>query len=220
MNNPNIARPGSEGLSGLKWMPYYKAHRLYVRPSADRTHFEFDLSWRAPVGELFFSDDEIRFAANLPDSCVIIEPNPPIGKRWASNKDWGYARYQRVADLLSAQGYRVAQLQNERSYRLLERVTLIKTASFRQAAAALKKAPLYIGPEGGLHHAAAAVNTKAVVIFGGFISPVTTGYDMHSNLYVGGKPCGKFLPCNHCRQALDSFSVDQVYSEAVCQLTR
>jgi FkbM family methyltransferase len=58
------------------------------------------------------------------------------------------------------------------------------------AAGVLSGASLLISPEGGLHHAAAALGVRAVVIFGGFISPATTGYALHTNLFTAARPAG------------------------------
>lgn len=98
-------------------------------------------------------------------------------------------------------------------------VSHIRTATFRQACGALSGAKLYIGPEGGLHHAAAALGIPAVVIFGGFIHPRTTGYDLHTNLFVGDEPCGSTNYCVHCVDAMASISVDEVFSAAIARLS-
>ena len=47
----------------------------------------------------------------------------------------------------------------------------------------MSKTHLFVGTHGGLSHAAAALNLKAVVIFGGFIDPKILGYKMHKNMF-------------------------------------
>ena len=89
-----------------------------------------------------------------------------------------------------------------------------KTPSFRHAVVALSRARLAILPEGGLHHGAAAVGVKAVVLFGGFIPPSVTGYDMHVNLTGGAEACGSLKTCEHCRAAMDAIKVDDVLKAA------
>jgi len=78
----------------------------------------------------------------------------------------------------------------------------------------LARCSLYIGPEGGLHHGAAAVGTPAVVIFGGYIHPTTTGYAAHVNLFGADEACGNTTECQHCKLAMDAITVDQVYEAA------
>jgi ADP-heptose:LPS heptosyltransferase len=92
----------------------------------------------------------------------------------------------------------------------------IKTPTFRKALAVLQHAKLFMGCEGGMHHGAAAVGIGAVVLFGGFISPATTGYDFHANIFTGegGVACGKIIDCEHCKQAMRAITVERVLGEA------
>ena len=58
------------------------------------------------------------------------------------------------------------------------------TPGFRDAAALLRGARAAVLPEGGLHHAAAAVGCRAVVLFGAFGDPRATGYAEHINIRI------------------------------------
>ena len=69
-------------------------------------------------------------------------------------------------------------------------------------------------PEGGLHHAAAALGTPTIVIFGGFISPRQTGYPHQVNLFTGGTPCGMRRRCDHCEQAMRRVAIEEVLVKA------
>lgn len=149
---------------------------------------------------------------------MVIEPNVPRSKSVASNKQWPVERYQRVADALRSQGWRLVQPIYIGVLHQLTGVEFVQTKTFRDALALLKKARLYIGPEGGLHHGAAAVGTMAVVLFGGFIPPQVTGYDLHINLTGGATACGSLLQCRHCQLAMDSIRVDHVMDAAQVQL--
>ncbi|WP_411829488.1 glycosyltransferase family 9 protein [Paraburkholderia aspalathi] len=85
----------------------------------------------------------------------------------------------------------------DRYSRPLPGVEFVPTATFRQACALLARARAYLGPEGGLHHACAALRVPAVVIFGGYVSPSVTGYHHHINLFSGsGLGCGRSLACD------------------------
>ena len=70
-----------------------------------------------------------------------------------------------------------------------------------------------------MHHAAAALNKKAVVIFGGFINPSITGYDFHKNLYIEDEksPCGLKDECIHCLKCMELITVYDV-KEAIIRL--
>ena len=82
---------------------------------------------------------------------------------------------------------------------------------FRLACAVLNEADLYVGPEGGFGHVAAALNKKAVLYFGGWITPEAIGYDFHENIYYEHKlsPCGEYKKlCSHCEEARKKITVD------------
>lgn len=212
-NNPNIARPGDEGAPDIEWVHYYKGNRGYNSQDSANSRWIWNYDFKCIPGEFFFDEHESAFANSIEAGFVLIEPNVPREKSVAPNKDWGALKYQAVADRLIADGYRIAQFSGL-GFRI-NGARQIETKSFRQAAAALSKASLYIGPEGGLHHAAAAVQISAVVLFGGFIPPEATGYKTHTNLTGGAEACGKYFPCVHCREAMDRISVDEVYESAL-----
>jgi ADP-heptose:LPS heptosyltransferase len=100
-----------------------------------------------------------------------------------------------------------------------DKLPRVVTHSFRDALGVLSLARLYIGPEGGLHHAAAALGIPAVVIFGGFNSPKSTGYPWQSNITgSSGEPCGSVAACWHCRDAMASITVERVLEAARAEL--
>lgn len=140
---------------------------------------------------------------------IIVEPNVKnIGHR---NKDWGWANWQALVDSLPKDRPVVQMVRS--GDLVLKHVDAIRVESFRRALACLEGAALYVGPEGGLHHGAAAMGTPAVVIFGGFISPAITGYDHHRNLFTGGVPCGMRTDCAHCRKAMNAITPEMVLHE-------
>ena len=145
---------------------------------------------------------------------MLVEPNVPRHKLAAANKDWGFAKYKAVALSLLAEGVRVAQFAYAGA-QLLPGVEKLPATTFRDALALLSNASLYVGAEGGMHHGAAAVGVRGVVIFGGWIPPASTGYAMHVNLTGGGDACGRLSPCSHCREAMNKITVEQVFSESV-----
>jgi hypothetical protein len=218
--NPNIARPGQEGASDLEWIAHHKGNRLYNSISPDKRRWIWNLRFRPTPGEMFFTEDELRFAAGLAPGFVLVEPNVPWKKTCAPNKDWGATRYARVALELQKQGHRIVQFGYAGASHRLTYAKHVMPPTFRHALAVLARAALYIGPEGGLHHGAAAVGIPAVVLFGGFIPPQVTGYDTHTNLTGGAIACGKLKRCDHCINAMNGISVDQVVTHAVEHLNK
>lgn len=205
-HNPNIAAPGDEGSPDLEWIAHYKGSRLYNRVSGNR--WKWNYSFRAQPGEMFFSATERQYASRYEPGFVVIEPNVPWKKSVAPNKNWGLAKYQIVASNLLASGVRVRQFSHGRDK--LRGVELITVPDFRHALAVLERAAAVIAPEGGLHHGAAAVGRPAVVLFGGFIPPEVTGYEMHTNLTGGATACGSITRCTHCQNAMGKIKVDEV----------
>jgi ADP-heptose:LPS heptosyltransferase len=197
-NNPHISR---EIVPGCIWVHSHKGFRPYVENDKCTTE---KLAWKrefkAYPGELFLTAEEK--AKWTQTDFVYIEPNI---KGWLGpNKDWGFDRWQEVVNRLP--GIRWVQGPG----RKLDGVEQVQTASFRDACALLSRASLFVGTDGGLHHAAAALGKKAVVVWGGFTHPRNLGYDDHINLHSGVEPCGSLKPCDHCKKAMDRITVEMV----------
>src|SRR5262245_54618151 len=205
-NNPNIAWQANE--ANIEWKDYYKGHRGYNSADNARRRWIWNYDFKAPIGEFFW--DAMEKARTMPRrGACLIEPNVPWHKSVSVNKDWGRQNYQRLADLLAFSGWRI--LQTSHGKVRLEHVETIQVNSFRDAAAVIASVDLAIVPEGGLHHAAAAVGTNAIVLHGGFTPPAVLGYSMHVNLTGTNEACGNWDRCLHCRRALDSIEVEHVY---------
>lgn len=202
--NPRIARPGEAG--DFQTLVNGPGVRPYIAAKSPRRWTWAD--WSAEPGEIYFTEAEKAFG-RLSRGFVIVEPGLKSGA--SPNKAWPH--WQTLVDALALPWAQVGPGGTE----TLRGVRHIKTSTFRQACAVLAHSQAYVGPEGGLHHAAAAVGRPAAVIFGGYISPSITGYAMHRNLYAGGEPCGMRIPCGHCREAMEQITVEMV-AEALGQI--
>jgi ADP-heptose:LPS heptosyltransferase len=173
------------------------------------------MSWvrnfKATPGELYLSEEEKKKWKGYSDF-VYIEPNI---KGWLGpNKDWGFDRWQAVVKALPIKWV-------QGPGRKLDGVEQVSTSSFRDACALLDSALLFVGTDGGLHHAAAALAKKAVVVWGGFTHPRNLGYETHVNLHSGTEPCGNLKPCEHCRKAMSKITVEMVVGAIEsCRLPR
>mgnify|MGYP006278660725 CR=1 FL=1 len=203
-NNPYMATP-SEVRSGAKvfWLGPDAGRRYMIKQDLHRRYWT---NIGPTVGQLFFTDEERNYAKaekeRLGDNIVFIEPN--IKSIASPNKDWGWDRWRTLVNLLP----NVNWVQIAKSgYKILPGVSnVVNPPSFRKAAALLSHSDLCVLPEGGLHHACAVVNKKAIVIFGGYISPVQTGYPIHVNIFTGGTPCGMKTRCAHCKDAMNKIT--------------
>lgn len=168
-HNPRIARTAARAGQVLRDGPGARPYLDYDRMTRRRFYFH-DQALRP--GEIFLTDEERMRARPV----VLIEPHIKHGA--SANKDWGFQRFQAVVrarpDLPWAQCDYGAPI--------LAGVEAIATHGFREACGLLSGALAAVLPEGGLHHAAAALGVRAVVLFGAYIPPSVTGYSMHINL--------------------------------------
>jgi ADP-heptose:LPS heptosyltransferase len=128
------------------------------------------------------------------------------------NKNWGESNWKNLINKLKDK-YLIIQSVHKKSVKIDGTYYLDEGFDFRTACAVLKNCDLFLGNEGGFGHVSAAVNTKAVIYFGGWISPKSTGYDIHENIYYDDleSPCGaKSYLCKHCEKARKEITVDYV----------
>ena len=167
--------------------------------------------WDIAPGEIVLTDEERAWAADetaeFGTRFVVVEPKYKAAGGGGQNKDWGRRKWQEVVESV----YEISFV--ELGSRSLAG-EFVYTSTFRHACAILERSIGYVGHEGGLHHAAAALGKPAVVVFGGYISPAVTGYDGHRNLYVPDARyplgCGTVTPCEHCRESMSKITVEQV----------
>jgi ADP-heptose:LPS heptosyltransferase len=176
-------------------------------------HFVFDLSYRpAPAPIQLTPEETATFEKLRGTPFVVIEPN--IKDKAAPSKAWPMQRFAEVSRLLM-RDIPVYQI-GAPGTPLLDGAQRIETKTFRDVFPILKAASLYIGPEGGLHHATAAMGRPAVVLYGGYTSPLVTGYPFHANLTGGAEyACGtQFSVCPHCQAAMNRITAVDVVAEA------
>lgn len=166
-NNPYLSENGR----GCEWLIDYPGHRGYIiEKTADR--FIWNHDYKAEPAEIFFGPDEVVTQGDY----VVIESNVKGG----ASPGKSYPHFQSVVDLVDVEF-------RQPSYGLptLRGVTPVQT-TLRSVAMLIAGARAYVGPDGCLHHLAAALGKPAVVIFGGFAPPDVLGYDFHTNLGEGG----------------------------------
>lgn len=143
----------------------------YTRTTPQRWAYT---DWRCTPGEI----------ANVtpnPEAtqCIVIEPN--IKPNASPNKQWGAGNWLALMRMRPHWPWVQACPPGQPAISGARR---IETRTFRDACGVLLAARAAVLPEGGLHHAAAALGRRAVVLFGGMTSPRNTGYDLHENLWI------------------------------------
>lgn len=204
--NPAIAAPGERFDVEHR---NHGGHRPYIESKGVHAW-----QWRpySPTpGEIFLSPAE-HALATIAAGKVVIQPCLRDGV--VGNKQWGLDRWTQLVAL--APDLPWLQIGAPGAPRI-PGTAWHETRSFRDACGVLSGARAAVLLEGGLHHAAAALGVRAVVIFGGFISPAVTGYDSHRNLFMGGERyplgCGMRIPCRHCADAMAGITPRQVLTE-------
>jgi len=208
-NNPRIARPDERG--DFQELVARNANNLrpyHTGKTPER--WTYNLDFRPDVGEIYLTDAERAFGARYPGR-VIIEPT--LGPGASPNKQWPVPYWRQFILLAREAGIKLTQLAPTAAP-VLAGVEYVGTETFRLACAVLANARAYVGHEGGMHHAAAALGVPGVVIFGGFTPVELTGYPMHRNLGVSlGAACGLRVPCAHCAAEMAKIVPEQVFDE-------
>lgn len=209
-NNPRIALRHEKGD-----FQEYVARENYLRPYM-QAKLEDRWLWKAyavPKPELFLTEKEERMARSFRGR-IVIEPRIKPGA--SPNKDWGWDRWLALCNLLSKKRLQPTLL-GSASMRQIPGVEFVHTNNVRYAAAVLSSARGAVLHEGALHHAAAAVDCPAVVIYGGYIAPAVTGYAAQRSLFVNSAEhplgCGWRITCKHCLDAMASITPAQVAAQ-------
>lgn len=177
--------------------------RPYIRQKTP-THWMWQ-RWDIKPGELYLDKHEHAFGEAYAGG-ILIEPNTKV---LDGNKAWPFARWQELVS--RAPHHKWIQVGAPGS-RVLSGVTFVETPSVRKAFGVLSASRVFVGCEGALHHAAAALDVPAVVLWSEFISPLFTGYASQRNIRKAQRVCGSRVPCASCRASMEAITVDEVLS--------
>jgi ADP-heptose:LPS heptosyltransferase len=131
------------------------------------------------------------------------------------NKDWPGEYWETLIDWLLTR-YTIidagAMCADRRSRCEPNYVDLVGRTTLPQFMAAIAAADLLVVPETGPMHIAAAVGTPSVVIYGGYIDPVASGYAGNINFYspVPCAPCWLRDACPYDKKCLHQITPAQV----------
>lgn len=207
-NNPRLGPRGAPIRDQVRLLNAGGA-RPYIQAKTDaRWHWRV---WDIAPGEIYLSVPERMFGEQA-RGAVIVEPNT---KAPDSNKAWPFDRWQAVVRALPVEWVQVGAPVSRR----LEGVRFIETTT-RQAFGVLAAARLFVGTEGALHHAAAALGRPAVVLWSEFIAPQYTGYTSQRNIRKATDVCGSRLPCSGCRASMAAITVEEVAQAITEEVSR
>lgn len=200
-NNSQIARVGDKYDKFIINAPSARPYTTAVNHAA--------WTWKAykpKPAKFYFSEDELHEIAFIENNFIVVEPHLKQ-KAESVNRDWGWDNFAKVTSSVDADWVQLGPTKPK----MLPNARWIQTTKPRMMAAVMSKARAFLSPEGGMHHTAAALNLKGVVLFGGFIAPQVTGYTMHKNIFIGeGLGCGKRLKCEHCADAWRKINPERI----------
>lgn len=210
--NPIIATPDDVAkgervqrlVSGPDCRPYI------VYPFTTETGWTFNREFRCRdhVAKIYLNENERhlgRVARETFGPYVLIEPYTKH-----ENFRWPLERWEAL--VAACPDLTFVQHTHKDSQRV--RGAHPEPATFREACGLIASADCYVRSESGLCHAAAALGTRQVTLFGGCMDADVMGcypgqfcvIDARCN----GSPCGSWKPCEHCRKVMDSITVDDV----------
>jgi len=200
-NNPSIAKPTDKYQKFIVNAPSARPYTKSVNAQAWGWQ-----AYRPKPAKFFFSQDELDEIAYIENNFIVVEPHLK-DKQESVNRDWGWDNFAKVTSSVEADWVQLGA----KKPKMLPNTRWIQTPTPRLMAAVMSKARAVLVPEGGMHHTAAALGIKGVVLFGGFIAPQVTGYQLHKNIFTGGGlGCGKRLKCQHCVDAWDKIDPERI----------
>lgn len=179
---------------------------------------------------LHFSPEEeaatarLLAASGLDGPFVAVEPDS--NRDWFGDlRAWPMERWQAAVERLRAArpDVPVVQIGLGRSGVLPGAVDLTGKTDFRGATLVLRASSLFIGTEGGLMHAARAVEARALILWGGITLPEFIGYPDHQTTlcrHVPCAPCGNAGWCEYGHRCMAEITVDDVAETALGLLAR
>lgn len=224
-NNPIIKRFSDLKNMQTLWIDSYSGRRPYfIEETKDR--YIWNKKHRVIVGDLYFSENEDRFAQNILSDAIkwwhennqkkykkiiFVEPSrkKTVKNNVSHNRNWGIKKWQSFIDIYKEEYLFMQSIVNEGE--ALKGIFNFQS-SFREACAVIKNSDYIVGMEGGFTHATAAVNKKGLFLYGGYIDPLFIGYPSNTNIYINidGSPCGMKTLCDHCKKCNEIMTVNMI----------
>lgn len=215
----------------------FLTHPIKQEPTAHRVEIYLDLARavgaeiRHPRMEMFFSDEDRRFAGSLLQSLGVSGDRPLVALSPGSSvlaKQWFPERYAHLADRLAADGIEVLLVGAPSERCTIDEVLRAAKSQPRDAAgktrigqlaALLDRCDAVVSNDTGPLHMAVSVGTPVVAVFGP-TDPRRTGPYCKQSVALWDErdcaPCGHRPQCEN-RDCLLSITVDRVY-DAVAKL--
>lgn len=152
--------------------------------------------------ELYFTTPEKakidKLLGGLESRFVTIEPYSKTN--YTPNRVYPLEKWQNVVDSIKDR-IQVVQIGVSGGPLLKNVVDYRGLTSFREAAILIGKSKLFLSAEGGLVHAATAVDTPSLVIITGYQDERMVAYPQNININIATHgPCGLKIDCEECKK--------------------
>ena len=98
-------------------------------------------------------------------------------------------------------------------------IDLTGKTTFREGASIIGMSNLFLSNEGGLGHAATAVETKGIIVVGGFHSAKMVGYPQNITIDASTHgPCGMKVECTKCAADFEKHNYMEIVEAALKEI--
>lgn len=162
--------------------------------------------------EMFFNDNVNQVVdekvKRIGGEFIVIEPHSKLD--FTTNRVYPFEKWQKIVDwILENTHYKVVQVGLPDKERL--RGTTWSATGFFSATGLIGKSRLFLSSEGGLVHAATAVDTKSLVVITSYQSEKMVAYPQNINIYVGRHdPCGLKTRCPDCKRDAQDHDYNEI----------
>jgi hypothetical protein len=169
---------------------------------------------------LYLTDEELaqvdEFCKELPEEFITIEPHS--NTEYTLNREYPFEFWQWNVDRLICDfGAKFVQV-GTGSRPLSGVIDLRNKTTFRTCAGVIGRSKLFMSTEGGLVHAATAMQTPTICVTTGYQHERMVAYPQNENIWLGhdGAPCGIKRPrCEKCWNAVKNSQPGEIITGAL-----
>jgi ADP-heptose:LPS heptosyltransferase len=179
-----------------------KAHHRYDKHIIEQMCECYDIEGPELRCELYFSDEQHKkvheLTKEIDKDFIVIEPYSKTN--YTPNRAYPFEKWQNIVDEVKKH-IQVVQVGKKGNKILSGVVDFVGRTSFKEATLLIGQSKLFVSSEGGLVHAATAVNTKSVVIMTGYQNMKMVAYPQNININIANHgPCGLKILCKFCEE--------------------
>lgn len=144
---------------------------------------------------------------------ITIEPCSK--DNYTPNRAYSFEKWQLVVNELKDK-IKIVQVGNPNQPLLENAINLTGKTTFFEAAGVIGRSKLFLSTEGGLVHAATAVDTQSIVILTGYQTEKMVAYPQNINIRIAKHgPCGLKQECKDCKKDVEDHDwkeiVEKIY---------